>query len=69
MAINLSVQYNNGFLPDVILLTQCYYHGGIRLNAMKKSCLAWQPMFPRKRFVGGMLRRLDAFRFLFEQSH
>ena len=23
MAINVSVQYNGGFLPDIILLTQC----------------------------------------------
>ena len=22
----VSVQYNGGFLPDIILLTQCYYH-------------------------------------------
>ena len=28
MAINVivSVQYNGGLLPDMILLTQCYYH-------------------------------------------
>ena len=33
MAINVSVQYyNGGFLPDIILLTQCYYHRGTRLN-------------------------------------
>ena len=25
MAINISVQYNGGFLPDIILLIQCYY--------------------------------------------
>ena len=24
MAINVSVQYDGGFLPDIILLTQCY---------------------------------------------
>ena len=36
MAINVvSVQYNGGLLPDIILLTQCYYHRGTRLNAMK----------------------------------
>ena len=35
MAINISIQYNGGFLPDIILLTQCYYHRGTRLNAMK----------------------------------
>ena len=26
MAINVSVQYNGGLLPDIILLTQGYYH-------------------------------------------
>ena len=26
MVINISVQYNGGFLPDIILLTQGYYH-------------------------------------------
>ena len=36
MAINnVSVQYNGGLLLDITLLTQCYYHRGIRLNAMK----------------------------------
>ena len=38
MAINIiiSVQYNGGLLPDIILLmTQCYYHRGIRLNAIR----------------------------------
>ena len=38
MAINVSVQHNGGFLPDIILLTQCYYHHrGSRLTA---------PLFP-----------------------
>ena len=35
MAISLSVQYNGGLLPDIILLTQRYYHGATRLNVMK----------------------------------
>ena len=39
MAINASVQYKGGFLPDIVLLTQCYYHGGTRLNAMKRFCI------------------------------
>ena len=62
MAINVRVQYNGGFLPDIILLTQCYYHrGGTRLNAMG-DVLYLQPMIPPKRFdifpLGwGMLRR------------
>ena len=33
------VQYNGGLLPDIILLTQCYYHRGTRSNAMKRFCL------------------------------
>ena len=32
-------QYNGGLLPDIILLTQCYYHRGTRLNAMKRFCI------------------------------
>ena len=36
MAINVSVQFNGGLLPDIILLTQCYYHWGTRLNATKR---------------------------------
>ena len=35
MVINVvSVQYNGGFLLDIILLTQGYYHWGTRLNTM-----------------------------------
>ena len=30
--INISAQYNGGLLPDIILLTQGYYHWGTRLN-------------------------------------
>ena len=37
--INVGVQYNGGLLPDIILLTQCYYHRGTRLNAMKRFCI------------------------------
>ena len=39
MAINVSVQYNGGLLSNIILLTQCYYHRGTRVNAMKRYCL------------------------------
>ena len=39
MVINTSVQYNRGFLPDIILLTQGYYHRGTRLNTMEWLCL------------------------------
>ena len=34
MVINISVQYNGGLLPDIILLTHGYYHWGTRLNIM-----------------------------------
>ena len=37
--VNVSVQYDGGFFPDIILLTLCYYHWGTRLNAMKSFCL------------------------------
>ena len=36
MVINVSVQYNGGLLPDIILLTQCYFHRGTCSNAMKR---------------------------------
>ena len=35
MVINISVQYNGGFLPDIILLTQGYYHKEILVNNLK----------------------------------
>ena len=34
MAIDASVLYSGGLLPDIILLTQGYYYWGTRLNAM-----------------------------------
>ena len=38
MVINVSVQYNGGLLPDIILLTHGYYHHwGTRLNTMYSS--------------------------------
>ena len=39
MAINVNVQYNGGFLPDIILLTRCYLHRGTCLNAMNRFCI------------------------------
>ena len=39
MAINVNnVEHNGGFLPDIILLIQCYFHRGTRLNAIKRFC-------------------------------
>ena len=34
MVINISVQYNGGLLPDIILLTQGCYQWGTRLDTM-----------------------------------
>ena len=42
MAINVSVQYNGGLLP-IILLTQCYYHRGTRVNTIKRFCICSLP--------------------------
>ena len=39
LAINGSVPYNGGLLPDIILLTLCYCHRGTCSNAMKMFCL------------------------------
>ena len=33
------VQHNGRFLPDIILLIQCYYHRETRFNAMKRFCI------------------------------
>ena len=49
MAINVNVQFNGGLLPDIILLTHCYFHRGTRLNAMERF-LYLQPLIPPKRF-------------------
>ena len=36
----MSVQYNDGFLPDILLLTRCFCHPGTHFNPMKGfSCL------------------------------
>ena len=50
MVINVSVHYNGGLLPDIILLTQCNYRTGTLLNAMKIEVLSLQPPTINKRF-------------------
>ena len=50
MAINVSVQYNRGLLPDIILLTQGPYHRGTFFPLYRIKCS----------------ESLDAFRFLFK---
>ena len=45
----VNVQYNGGFLPDIILWTQCYLHRGTCLNAMKWFGIC-SLLIPPKRF-------------------
>ena len=65
MAINVSVQYNGGLLPEIILL--CYYHRGTRLNAMKRFCICSLGSHPNvlifSPLTGGCSEGLGAFRF------
>ena len=77
MAINnVSVQNNGGFLPDIILLAQCYYHRPG--NSFKCHGEVWyylQPMVPPLNVLtlfiltGGCSEGLDAFRFVFKHTH
>ena len=46
MAINVNVQYNGGFLPDIILWTQCYLHRGTNLFKCHEVVLYFQPFDP-----------------------
>ena len=49
MAINVSVQYNGGLLPDIILLTLCDFIG--KPPSYFEQFLSLQPtMFPPKSF-------------------
>ena len=76
MAINNgSVQYNGGFLPDIILyctivLTLSYYHWGTRLNSMKRFCLrcagSHLNVLTISPPVWGMLRRLTCVQIFFK---
>ena len=73
VAINVSVQYNGGLLPGIILLPQCYYRRGTRLNAMKRFCTCSLrshvnvlTCFPLTR---GCSEGLGAFIFFFQQLH
>ena len=71
MAINVSVQHNGGFLPDIILLTQFLLPSG---NPFKchEEVLYLQPLIPPKRFdiffalTEGCSEGLDAFIFFFK---
>ena len=71
MAITVSVEYNGGFLPDIILLTLCDYIG--EPFRYHEEFLSLQPMFLPKHFdnfspEGGCSEGLDAFSF-FKTRH
>ena len=72
MAINVNVQYNGGLLPGIILLTQCYFHRGTLLNAMKKFCIcslfSHLNVLPVSPLTGGYSEGPGAFRFFFKVS-
>ena len=42
-------QYNGGLLPDIIL-TQCSFHRGTRLNSIERFCICSLSLIPPKRF-------------------
>ena len=58
------MQYNCGFLPNIILLTLCDYIG--EPFQYHEEILSLQPMFPPKPF--DCSEGLDAFIFFFKQS-
>ena len=51
MAINISVQYKGGFLPDVILLTQSILLPLGNPTKCHEEGLSLQPMISPKQFV------------------
>ena len=69
----VSVLYDGGLLPDIMLLTQCYYHRGTRLNAMKSCfclcglCSHLLNALTFSSLIGGCSEGLDALRFFLKQ--
>ena len=50
MAINVSVQYNGGLLPDIILLTQSMLFPSENPFKCHEEVMYLQPLIPPKRF-------------------
>ena len=73
MAININVQHNGWFLPDIILWTHCYLHRGTCLNAMKRFFIC-SLLIPPKRFdifppiTGGCSEGLGVIWFFFKKQ-
>ena len=58
MAINVNVQYNGGLLPDIILLTQCYYTIGELVRTRKLEYMGFNVgLQPRPYNLGERLHR------------
>ena len=72
MAVNVSVQYNGGLLPDIILLTQPVLLPSRNPFKCHEGVLYLQPMIPPKRFdiffllTEGCSEGLGAFSFFFK---
>ena len=46
MAINVRVQHNGGFLPSIIMLTQCYYLRSIDATLARGKVLeSWRRLY------------------------
>ena len=72
MTINVSVQYNGGLLPGIILLTPTMLLPSGNPFKCYEEVLYLQSMIPPKRFdifplTGGCSEGLDAFRFSLKQ--
>ena len=52
MVIIISVRYNGGLRPDIILLAQGYYHWKTRLNTMYEIVGVFFPSILDIKFVG-----------------
>ena len=67
MAINVNVQYNGGFLPDIIPSVDPMLSASGNLFKCHEEVLCLQPLIPPKRFdifppvTGGCSEGLDAF--------
>ena len=71
MAIPIRIQYNGGFIPDIILLTECYYHRRTDLMSYKRFCLFSAcshliNVFTIIPLVWGMLRRFRCVQIFLE---
>ena len=73
MAINVSVRYNGGLLPGIVLLTQQCYHHRNPFKCHEEVLYLQSMMIPPKRFdpppplTGGCSEGPDAFRFSLKQ--